>query len=384
MMDWQTVEDQCFKDNKFFSQLVGIWPDQERVTKFVRRLVILVLVIIAIITEVSRIILFYSVDALLDQILYLDIGIGILIKQYNYILNEEKLKELLNNIVTDHLVKRSKEEQEILDTYSKRAMLFSFIYKVSICSSALMFILIPAVPPILNVIAPRNESRGREFIYPAYYFMDEQKYYYPILAHMISIALILAAVYTACDTNLIYIIQHGCALFTISGYRFKHAMDDVNLCDEKYNDVSMYKTYVKVRESIEAHKKAVEYVEKVNACHLYYFLIVLGFTIVAFTTTFVRLSETEIGIRFFTLWGFTVAQLVHLFFLTIMGQFMVNSNEEIFQTIYEAKWYNGSSKMQSLFVLVLRKCLNPPAITGGGLVPLNLDTFVQVGLPLSS
>ena len=53
MMDWQTVEDQCFKDNKFFSQLVGVWPDQERVTKLVTRLVILVLVIIALITEVS-------------------------------------------------------------------------------------------------------------------------------------------------------------------------------------------------------------------------------------------------------------------------------------------------------------------------------------------
>ena len=52
-MDWQTVEDQCFKDNKFFSQLVGVWPEQEKVTKFVTRLVILVLVVIALITEVS-------------------------------------------------------------------------------------------------------------------------------------------------------------------------------------------------------------------------------------------------------------------------------------------------------------------------------------------
>ena len=43
-------------------------------------------------------------------------------------------------------------------------------------------------------------------------------------------------------------------------YRFKHAMDDVNLCDEKYNDVLIYETYVKVRQSIEAHKKAVELV----------------------------------------------------------------------------------------------------------------------------
>ena len=80
-----------------------------------------------------------------------------------------------------------------------------------------MFIYIPAIPPILNIIAPLNESRGREFVYPAYYFVDEQRYYYLILAHMVSMALVLAAVYIACDINLIYLIHHGCALLAISG-----------------------------------------------------------------------------------------------------------------------------------------------------------------------
>lgn len=94
---------------------------------------------------------------------------------------------------------------------------FPPLYLASISSSALMFILIPAVPPILNVITPLNESRGREFVYPAYYFVDEQRYYYLILAHMISMALVLAAVYIACDINLIHIIHHGCALVTICG-----------------------------------------------------------------------------------------------------------------------------------------------------------------------
>lgn len=45
---------------------------------------------------------------------------------------------------------------------------------------------------------------------------------------------------------------------------------------------------------------------------------------------------------------------------------------------YEACWYNGSSRTQSLYVLVLRKCLSPPKLTGGGLVALNLDSFLQV------
>lgn len=43
-------------------------------------------------------------------------------------------------------------------------------------------------------------------------------------------------------------------------YRFKHAMDNVALCNEKYSDELMEKTYAKVSQSIDAHKKAVELV----------------------------------------------------------------------------------------------------------------------------
>ncbi|XP_043519875.1 uncharacterized protein LOC122533844 [Frieseomelitta varia] len=377
-MNWQTVEDQYHRDNKFFAQLVGVWPRQERFAKFSMRLVILVIVTIAIITEVSRIVVFYSVDVLLDQVVYLDIGITVLVKQYNCILNEKKLNELLNEIVADRMMERPKEELKILDTYYRKAIIFSSIYKASISSSALMFISIPAIPPILNIIAPLNESRGREFVYPAYYFVDEQRYYYLILAHMVSMALVLAAVFIACDINLIYLIHHGCALLAISGYRFKHAMDDVTLFNGNYNNMLIHEAYVKVCRSIEGHKRAVEYVHKIDACYVRYFFLLLGLIIVAFTSTFVRLSTMEVGTRFFTFCGFTVAQLVHLLFLTVMGQFVENSNEEIFQTVYEAKWYNGSSKTQLLYVLVLRKCLNPPILTGGGLVPLNLYSFVQI------
>ncbi|KAK1127975.1 hypothetical protein K0M31_003468 [Melipona bicolor] len=87
----------------------------------------------------------------------------------------------------------------------------------------------------------------------------------------------------------------------------------------------------------------------------------------------------EVGSRYFTFCTFTAAQLVHLFFVMIMGQFVINSNDEIFRTIYGAKWYNGSSKTQLLYLLVLRKCLNPPLLTGGKLIPLNLYSFVQCG-----
>ncbi|KAK1127976.1 hypothetical protein K0M31_003469 [Melipona bicolor] len=248
-MNWRTVEDQHLRDNRFFAQLVGIWPDQKRFAKFSMRLVTFAIVIIAIITEVSRVVVFYSTDVLLDQMAYLSIAMMILVKQINFILNEKKLKEVISEIVIDRLMERPKEELEILDTYYKKAIIFCSIYKASISSSALMFIFMPAIPPILNIIAPLNESRGREFVYPAYYFVDEQRYYYVILAHMISTTLVLAAVYIACDINLIHVIHHGCALLTISGY-----------------------------------------VDKIDACYVHYFFLILGLIIMAFTSTFVRVG----------------------------------------------------------------------------------------------
>ncbi|CAD1481017.1 unnamed protein product, partial [Heterotrigona itama] len=80
---------------------------------------------------------------------------------------------------------------------------------------------------------------------------------------------------------------------------------------------------------------------------------------------------------FFAFYTFLVCQLFHLLFLMAMGQYVINVSEEVFQSIYEAKWYNGLVKSQMLYVLVLRKSLKPSVLTGGGLIPLNLYTFVQ-------
>lgn len=183
---------------------------------------------------------------------------------------------------------------------SNLLILIPFEFSVSIFFCGFMFLLIPSIPPILNVISPLNESRGRELIYPSYYFVDEEKYYYPILMHMIAVALILTSVYVACDTYLVYIVHHGCALLAISGwvfvlcipynlspfplfryyvltfrfknflrsvinenerrYRFKHAVDDIKLCGGDCIDPLTDETYTKVRQSIKAHKMAVELV----------------------------------------------------------------------------------------------------------------------------
>ncbi|XP_043519869.1 uncharacterized protein LOC122533839 [Frieseomelitta varia] len=319
-MNWQALETQYLGDMKFFMQLVGMWPYQERFAKLSTRLFSFLVVIYAFITEVSRVIVFYSTEVLLDQMVYLDIIIGIFTKQYHYVLNAAKLKELLREIVADRMLEYPKEELEILDSYFNKATYFCFVYK--------------------GVV-------------------------------------ILITVYVAGDLCLIYVIHHGCALLTISGYRFKHAFDEVSQSEEKDNDV-LQDANAKVCRAIKGHKKAIEYVDKIDNCYVHYFLIILGLIIIAFTSTFVRLSMMEKGTTYYVFCMFTVAQLFHLFFLTSLGQFVINIHDEVYQSICGANWYNGAPKTQLLYVLVLRKCLNSPVLTGERLIPLNLFSFVQI------
>lgn len=90
-------------------------------------------------------------DVLSDQLPYINAGIVTLFKQYNYILNEDKVKhynliystifriiisvlkpqlrELLHDIVSDRLIERSKEELEILEMYSRRTTALCALYK---------------------------------------------------------------------------------------------------------------------------------------------------------------------------------------------------------------------------------------------------------------
>ncbi|XP_017753408.1 PREDICTED: odorant receptor 13a-like [Eufriesea mexicana] len=375
-MDWEAIEYQYLGDNRFFGRLVGVWPNQEKYLKYFLRSFVLLTMILSFTTQIARIVKFFDKNVLADQVMYLTIGCALLIKQYNYILNEDKLRELLHNIVSDRLMDRPEDEVAILEMYGKRALVLSFFYKVTLIGCGSMFILIPAIPSVLNIVVPLNESRSRELIYPSYYFVDEQRYYYPKLVHMELVTVIFITMFIACDTHLIHIVHHGCALSYISGYRFKHALDDFDPANQNAERID--RAYAKVRRSVEAHKSAVDYVDKIEACHTNYFLIMIASIVTVFTLTFVMVATMEFGPRFFIYCICIMGQMIHLLFLTILGQFVINTNDETFLTICENCWYKGVPRTRLLYVLVLRKCLDPPILTGGKMVYLNLETFVQV------
>lgn len=93
----------------------------------------------------------------------------------------------------------------------------NILFAVSAFISAVLFIQITAIPLVLDIVAPLNESRGLGYVIPSYYYIDEHKYYYLIVCHMVCEVGSVFVVYVSCDTTYIYVVQHACGLLAVSG-----------------------------------------------------------------------------------------------------------------------------------------------------------------------
>ncbi|XP_076686983.1 uncharacterized protein LOC143378843 isoform X2 [Andrena cerasifolii] len=250
----------------------------------------------------------------------------------------------------------------ITHTYAERALLYAFLYKLNIWLMCALFSCMPLLPHVMDAIQPLNESRQRLYIYPAYYFVDSDTYYYYIIAFTFMCLVEVASIMVGTDMIMIYLVQHVCGSIIIAGYRFKHAVDAISVSPKGCVSLSDTK-YRKLCISIQSHNKAIQTlhdIESVNAASMF---VQVGVVMVAFSITLEMVAVRELSIDLCLYYIFVVVQIIHILFLTIQGQFVINSHDVVYRMIYEAVWYEQPSRIQALYVLALRRCLTPPLLT---------------------
>ncbi|XP_076386284.1 uncharacterized protein LOC100880828 [Megachile rotundata] len=375
-MDAGTIEERYMKITKKFLLLSGIWPGQNQYVQAICRFIISVVTVISIMSQIERVVSYFSLDVVVEQLPFLLASCLVLVKQGTYIVNDSKLKTLLTGMSNDWNMDRPKEELAIMTSYMDRGALFARIYSANAYGTTVLFIQIPWWPRVADIILPLNTSRPRAYIIPASFPIDEDKYYYWIILQMTLGVLVLTCVYVACDTCFIYSVQHACGLFATSGYRFKEAIRDVPAGSNVSNLSN--ETHRKVCRSVEAHNRAIIFLKEVEDIHFGYLLICLGIITGAFSGTLALLSRLSICMQFYQCAGFLVVQLIHLFFLTIQGQFVIDSNWKAYNEIYDGLWYHAEPKMQIPYMLALRATISAPQITAGRRIPMNLETFATI------
>ncbi|XP_076686978.1 uncharacterized protein LOC143378839 isoform X3 [Andrena cerasifolii] len=319
----------------------------------------------------------FSFSAAAEQAPFIGTGFAAITKYVNTVLKVTKFAEILDEMKINLNAEKTDEEKSISHYYVKRAVLYGFLYKLNIYSGCVVFSVLPFVPKLLDLIKPLNESRPHIYIFPGYYFVDNDEYYNYILTFMIWNVYFVAMMFLGCDMIMIYLVQHACGLLAIAGYRFRHATDDV-LPSQKGLRSSMHIKYRKLCLSIKSHNRAIEMIneiEKVYAVNL--FLQVANATYL-FSVTLLLVALRGFTMDTFLLAAYIPIQTIHVLFLTVQGQFVVNTNDYVYDMTYNALWYEEPVKFQAVYVLALRRGLTPPVLTAGGLVPLNLDTFAEI------
>ncbi|CAK9831661.1 hypothetical protein ANTRET_LOCUS8614 [Anthophora retusa] len=376
MINADTLEDRCIKVTKFCVKLAGIWPWQSKNSKIVTRVITYIIFITVFSTMMFRVVCFFSLDVLVNQLAFLGAITGVVIKQANYIILKKEYEDLLGTIRKDWLIDRPQTEFEIMSKYAERGAFLISTYVANALGCVALFFSAPFVPPLLDFVFPKNESRELAFMYPAYYFVDGQKYNFLINLHMATAIFSVYYVYVGCDTSYMYVVQHACGLMAVSGHRFKSAAE--GLSAQKKNGITSNEAYRKVCHSIRGHQHAIEYLNNIENCHVTYLFIAIGIIMVCFCVILVKVSKLSSGTELAKDYMFIGIQLVHIFFLTLQGQLILDVNKEVYGVIYDAMWYNTDKRTQKLFVLALRSCLSTPRLTAGGLITLSLQSFSEI------
>nr|XP_012216885.1 PREDICTED: uncharacterized protein LOC105668840 [Linepithema humile] len=214
-----------------------------------------------------------------------------------------------------------------LDSYAQNGRKFTIIYASAFYSALLLFMLVPLQPLLLG---SSSNDTTRPLLHRVEYYIDMDKYYFPILVHGYVTAVVLVSVAIAADTMYVIMVQHVCGLFTIIGEQVENITNknslEINLNLPMKDD----EPYEKIVRSIHAHKKALRFANLIEAAFSQMFLMLAGFNMLIMSmtgaTAVTNMDKPEEFLRQIT---FACALLVHLFFESFQAQRLIDHSAHI-------------------------------------------------------
>ncbi|KAL2738901.1 odorant receptor 4-like isoform X1 [Vespula squamosa] len=197
--------------------LVGQWPYQDKFDRRFRTCFVISLLISFGVTQISLLYTNADVDTLIEIIPPLTSLITVTSKYSMFYISRNNIKNLLERIIKHWKLWESKEEMDIMREYSEEGQLLTFLYTSYIYSCMTLFLLLPFVPCIMDIIVPLNESRPLRPIFKSEYFIDEDQHFFPIYFHMSIVIVIAITILISADILLLLFNSHVCGIFTAVG-----------------------------------------------------------------------------------------------------------------------------------------------------------------------
>ncbi|XP_076633580.1 uncharacterized protein LOC143347869 [Colletes latitarsis] len=297
-----------------------------------------------------------------------------IVKLLSLHLNRQNFKEIYVSVKEVWEELNLADELHYLDVLTKKGSKFAQLYRSVLLSCLVLFVSLPLINPLLDIIVPLNESRRREQILKAYYFVNGDEYFYSIYIHGTICATSIILTIVSVDSIYMVIVHHASGLFAVCGYKIRKATENNNVTEK--GGASNDNAYQDFRQCVIIHNKAIKFFEFLDNLNRKNYLIqmglnMIGISITAFQTV-VHLHEPDQAFRYGV---FFTAQNFHLFFLSLPGQVLLDYSLDLATNIYMSQWYQTPLEVQRLLRMMQMRSSKPCSLTAGGLYNMNIENF---------
>ncbi|XP_014478954.1 PREDICTED: uncharacterized protein LOC106746671 [Dinoponera quadriceps] len=198
------------------------------------------------------------------------------------------------------------------------------------------------------------------------YFLDQKKYFYFILLHTNATLCVGTLVTIATGTMLAGYLKHVCGMFRIASYRMEQAIN-INIVED-VSPVEEIMICKKIIYAVDIHRKAMRFTKLVLSTFEGMFLFLLVFGISQIVTFGDDIEEFILRI------AFVVTILLYIFLMNYVAQEIMDSNEHIFVTAYNIRWYVAPLHIQKMILFLLQKGTKAFTLNFGGLFVASLES----------
>ncbi|XP_014612691.1 PREDICTED: uncharacterized protein LOC106791525 [Polistes canadensis] len=211
--------DGYYKLNRLLLLIMGQWPDQNYKIKLILMINTVSYLSFCLLGQIIKLVKAGHHLDLIFEILVSFLSNSICIIRYcNCIVNVKKFTKLLEDIQDLWNVTKTKEEIEIMEMYAKENRNYT-LFLTAVSYFSLGFVnLLSLMPCILDIVLPLNVTRTRKFLYQAEFFLDTEKYFYPILLHTWITMFFGVTILVTTESIFLLFAQHCCSMYKVLWY----------------------------------------------------------------------------------------------------------------------------------------------------------------------
>ncbi|XP_011861322.1 PREDICTED: uncharacterized protein LOC105558321 [Vollenhovia emeryi] len=355
--------DQYYNINRKFLTIVGLWPYQKWRSRIFQ------------ITLFPCVLMAFLIAQVLAQAFPCFIYF---LTYIAFVWNHKEMKISYERVYYEWMIVKAADEIDILKKYAEFSKQFAVITTVLLLLFLNSFGIFQFLPALLDFITPLNESREHHFTFLAEYFVDQERYFYPILTHS------LFAIYVGCTavvstgSMLMAFVLHICAMLKIASYRLEHISDNISPISKSEKDYIMYERIVS---AVDTHRRALEFAEYLVTSFMKFYFVLIGVGISSLTVNmfqllqFMMVSNDTNGMLACAL--LIIAHFIYMFMGNFAGQIITDHNTNIFYKTY-TQWYTVSLRTQRMLLFVMQRSMKNYYCEIGGVFAASLEGFATL------